>query len=180
MLPQREKSKLSKNKRKQWNIKAFSDTFFFFCLLPTASELFNLNLLIETAAHQLDSLSQCPNVCADQWSTYCIHLAKWTLQVPEGNQRRQLRTGPLRSVNMARAQFNPLNILLFADVEIHRAHNGPMQSTQIDSIISRTLISYHTALFGLFLPLDVVQIWILFTSKCPWSTVWVSMLCLYS
>lgn len=80
------------------------------------------------------------------------------MQVPEGNQRRHLGTGPLGSVNMARAQFNPLNILLFADVEIHRAHNGPMQSTQIDSIISRTLISYHTALFGLFLPLDVVQI----------------------
>lgn len=78
--------------------------------------------------------------------------------MPEGNQRRHLRTGPLCSVNMARAQFNPLNILPFADVEIHRAHNGPMQSTQIDSIISRTLISYYTALFGLFLPLDVVQI----------------------
>lgn len=57
------------------------------------------------------------------------------LQVPEGNQRRHVRTGPLCAANTAGAQCDPQNILLFADLELHGAHNGPMHSTQIDSII---------------------------------------------
>lgn len=123
VLHQRQKSKLSKNETKPMKYQSiFRQVWFFFPLLPTTSELFNLNLLAASAAHQLDSLrsmSKCFVPINGAPIKYVWPSDPW--RVPEGNQRRHVRTAPLCAANTARAQCDPLNILLLADVEMHRA-----------------------------------------------------------